>query len=272
MLLAANKVCESYLPSVLYASCRGVNTVPTQSIMPSLLAGLATGLGGVLVVLFGRPSRTQLAVILGLAAGINIAVATFELLPESIGIGGIGCAVIGFLSGTALMYLADRWFPDMHLVHTKDLNSLTESKKMLRIGLFFALGIAVHNIPEGMAIGAGFAAARTLGLLIAVVIGLHNIPEGMGSAAPLKTAGLPPLVIVAITTADGLFTPLGTLLGLLLISVLKERFVATALALGAGAIVYVASKEIIPASYEQHEHYATLGIALGYVLTLVVLF
>jgi zinc transporter, ZIP family len=133
------------------------------------------------------------------------------------------------------------------------------------------VAMAVHNLPEGLAIGAGFEATRSLGAIIALAIGIHNIPEGMGAAAPLKMGGLDSKRIILITSMAGLATPLGTLVGTLLFH-LSAAFISISLAFGGGAIMYVVCKELIPESHKQHAQYAIYGVSAGFLLTLLLAF
>ena len=136
----------------------------------------------------------------------------------------------------------------------------------MKMGYFIAAGIALHNLPEGLALGAGYQAAEELGSMIALAILLHNIPEGMGIAAPLKAGGTRSITILCITSSAGLFTPLGTLIGVLIFNI-SPLFISLSMGFAAGAMIYIVSDELIPESHKQHSHYANLGIAFGVLLT-----
>jgi ZIP family zinc transporter len=133
------------------------------------------------------------------------------------------------------------------------------------MGYLIAIGIALHDLPEGIAIAAGFSATTTLGWKIAIAIGLHNVPEGMITAAPLSMSGLSPFKILATTGLVSLFTPLGTLLGLLIVS-LSKTYISFLLAMAAGAMIYIVLFEILPEGKKRHPNYARLGIVAGIML------
>jgi zinc transporter, ZIP family len=240
-----------------------------EILLISTLAGLATGLGGLIVVCFGKPSVKMLSLILGIAAGINIVIATVELLPAAVEHGNLTLMSAGFILGIGMMSLIDRMIPSFSLLDGN--TNGVDSSRLIRTGVLIAVAMAVHNLPEGLAIGAGFEATRSLGAIIALAIGIHNIPEGMGAAAPLKMGGLDSKRIILITSMAGLATPLGTLVGTLLFH-LSAAFISISLAFGGGAIMYVVCKELIPESHKQHAQYAIYGVSAGFLLTLLLAF
>ncbi len=231
--------------------------------MVSTVSGLATGIGAIIMMFFGNIGRKTLSSLLGFAAGIMIAIATFGLLPEAVEFGTVGIAVAGFAAGVFMLLFLDNRIPHLHMFQKEGVNG--EYHKM---GLFIALGIALHNLPEGLALGAGYEAAPAFGMMIALAIALHNIPEGIGIACPLKMSGAKPLQIILIACLAGLFTPLGTLLGFVLFNI-SPIFISLSMGFAAGAMVYIASDELIPESHRQHSHSANIGIALGILITFV---
>ncbi|MGI6684743.1 MAG: ZIP family metal transporter [Bacillota bacterium] len=231
-----------------------------EMLLVSTITGLATGLGAIVVILIGPLSSKALSALLGFASGIMIAISTINLLPSAIEYGSSYIAGLGFLLGVLLMLFLDSVVPHLHLLQ-KEGKNLT----FLKMGCFIASGIALHNLPEGLAMGAGFQASEGLGIMIAGAILLHNIPEGMGTAAPLKMSGIKKLHIVGITSLAGLFTPLGTLIGILMFGI-SPLFISVSMGLAAGAMIYIVSDELIPESHKQHSHSANIGIAFGILL------
>lgn len=227
----------------------------------SFLAGLGTSLGALIILAFGKPSDKTFAVFFGLAAGIMLSVVVLDLLPSSHQYGGIFSLVTGFLAGILVLKFLN-WL--LACLYKKNMNHTY----LRRVGYLIAIGISLHDLPEGIAIAAGFSAAFKLGWLIAVAIGLHNIPEGMAIAAPLWMSGLNPLRILGITFFVSFFTPLGTVLGLVLVGISKT-FISFLLALAAGAMVYIVFREIVPESRRRHPNYALLGMVLGFMVILV---
>ena len=160
----------------------------------SAVAGLATALGAGIVLVLGHRQRV-LSLFWG-AAGIMLAIATLELLHHTREMGQTVKGIIGFLCGVLLMHLLDYLIPHLHF---RNGSCDQEQAEMLKVGFLIFLGIAVHNVAEGLAIGAGAIAWPELGLSIAVAIGIHNIPEGMATAVPLRIGGMAwaPLLFMA---------------------------------------------------------------------------
>ena len=120
-----------------------------------------------------------------------------------------------------------------------------------------------------MAIGAGYMSSPALGLAIVVGLAFHNIPEGMATACPLLMGGMRPWRIFLLTFLIGMMTPLGTLIGAILYTA-GEVFVAMAMAFAAGAMIYIVSDELIPQSHKYHSHTANAGLLLGFLLVLII--
>ncbi len=229
----------------------------------STASGLATGIGALILMFFGTIRRKALSALLGFAAGIMIAIATLGLLPEALEFGTITSAGGGFALGLAMMLFLDNRIPHLHMFQKEGVNG-----EYAKMGMFIALGIALHNLPEGLALGAGYEAAPAFGKMLALAIALHNIPEGIGIACPLKMSGAKPLRIFGIACLAGLFTPIGTLLGFVPFGI-SEVFISMAMGFAAGAMIYIASDELIPESHRQHSHSANIGIAMGVLVTFI---
>lgn len=226
----------------------------------STVAGLATTLGSLLVLIFGKPKERVLASLLAGAGGVMLAVVSVDLLPEAWKVGPPLQVGLGFVLGLFFMYLADLRLNDSH-------NSLPLSRRqrLKRTGLLVATGIALHDIPEGMAIAISQEAASGLGLLIAFGITLHNLPEGMATTAPLKMAQIRWWKILFLNMAIAFFTPLGALLGLLALETVQNSL-AFFLAFAAGAMTFLVFAELVPLSRERHPNYALLGGTIGFIL------
>ncbi|MCL6638443.1 MAG: ZIP family metal transporter [Firmicutes bacterium] len=227
-------------------------------VLQGLIAGLGTCLGAMLVISFGRIHPAAASLLLGLAAGIMAAVVLFDLLPSSLLYGNFSSCLAGFAAGALIMVVTDGF-----------LNRLPRTKRrgrsFLRIGYLIAAGIAMHDLPEGFAIAAGFAAAEKLGPLLVLAIGLHNIPEGMATAAPLRMGGMRPGRVLLLNAAISLITPAGTILGILLIDV-SRSFTGLLLAFAAGAMSYIILSGLIPESCRQGRSPALLGMLAGALL------
>lgn len=231
-----------------------------HALLPSLLAGLATALGSLIVLLGRRPGRRALAVMLGGAAGVMLAVILLDLIPAAFQVGSSLEAGAGFGLGLLLL-----WSLDKLLTARAETSGFNGKISYRRLGYLMAAGIALHDLPEGIAIAGAYAAGGALGPLLALSIALHNIPEGIATAAPLRLGGLRRRQVFLLNVLVSIFTPLGTLLGLYLIH-LSPRHLAFLLALAAGAMTYLIKDELIPAAHYQNPIWAWLGLGLGYLL------
>ncbi|MGF7183946.1 ZIP family zinc transporter [Desulfitispora alkaliphila] len=234
----------------------------------SAVAGLATVLGALIVVALGKPSERKLAAFLGGAAGIMLVVVVLDLIPSAITYGSIGVAFLGFITGAAILWLLDKIISRFHDNRSSGMRDQAYLKKM---GYLIAVGIALHDLPEGIAIAVGYAATENLGLSLALAIGMHNIPEGMAVAAPMRMAQVKGIAILGLTLVVALFTPLGALIGFALVT-LSQNSMAFLLALAGGAMGYIVVSELVPESMRRHPNYAKLGIAIGIIIMTTIWF
>lgn len=236
-----------------------------QILIQSLIAGLATVLGALIVVAFGRPGERLLALFLGFATGVMTAVVVCDLLPSALAYGSVWVTSFGFLLGLIFMLLLDVILSVLPAVKQ---TSMGREGRLLKMGYLIAAGIALHDLPEGVAIAVGYSAKENLGLLIALAIGLHNIPEGMATAAPLTMGGMNRRGIISTCFVISLFTPVGAGIGLLLMYV-SPSLICVLLALAGGAMAFIVKNELLPEAYRRHPNYARLGFVLGVVLILL---
>ena len=245
-----------------------------ESLIYSFLAGISTVFGALIVIFLGMPGKNLLSGMLGFAGGVMLAIALFDLMPEALEHGSMTSVLIGFLLGVAIMYALDRLIPHAHISanqndDTEEASSNSDvDKRILRVGYLIFLGIALHNLPEGLAIGAGLEASPELGLYIAIAIGLHNIPEGIAVAGPLRAGGLPVANVIFLTLIAGLMAPVGAALGMIFFNI-SPLFIAGGLAFAAGAMVYIVNDELIPRSHSLNNHIAIGGLILGLLVVFV---
>ena len=147
----------------------------------SLLAGLGTGLGGLLAVV-RKPGQRTAGLLMGLTAGVMITLSFLELVNEAWQASGYLVTASGFAAGAFLMFLVDSLAP--HIRFREEERKASDAR-LLRTGLLVAIGISIHNLPEGIAVGAGYMHLPEFGVFIALAIALHNIPEGIATALPL---------------------------------------------------------------------------------------
>jgi ZIP family zinc transporter len=240
------------------------------------LAGFAATAIGALPALFLRnlSNRTE-DTLLGLAAGMMLAASSFSLLlpgleaGESItGSGALGAlaVVAGLGLGVLLMLGLDAFTPHEH-EHGGPCGA--GCGRVGRVWLF-VFAIALHNLPEGMAIGVAFSQGDLgVGLPLTTAIALQDMPEGLAVAMALKAAGLSPRRAVWIAAASGLMEPVGALLGVGLASGLALAY-PIGLGLAAGAMIFVVSHEVIPETHRNgHQTPATLGLMAGFAVMMV---
>lgn len=228
-----------------------------------LISGLATTLGALMLILFGKPKERLFSFLLGFAGGIMVGVIVLDLLPSALRENNLFSVLQGCFLGLCLMLLLDLLLSQIYSSTQQN-----RAQELKRMGHFIAIGIALHDLPEGMAIAVGCSSANKLGILIALAIGLHNIPEGMAIAAPLWMSGTRKRTIIIITLLISLITPVGSLIGYSLVR-LSENFIAILLALAAGAMSYIVCHELIPESQKKHAFLGKYGIICGFLFLLL---
>jgi len=225
----------------------------------STIAGLATTLGCLVVLFMGIPTEKMLAFLLAGAGGVMLAVVTFDLAPAALSYKMPSQFISGFIIGIIFIYVTEK------ILKLRYRNVQVNRKNRLkRVGILIASGIALHDIPEGMAIAISQESTGHLGIIIAVGIALHNLPEGMATAAPLLMAGIRRRKILFLNFAIALFTPMGALLGKLLMNA-TNNLLCFFLSLAAGAMTYLVLSELWPLSREQNPGWALFGGTAGYI-------
>lgn len=221
---------------------------------------LGTSLGGFIGVFLNIKSNKFLSFILELAAGLMTAIVCFDLIPEALKIVNITECILGIFIGIISMILCDNIVNSHYKIKEKSENNL------LKTGIIIAIGLAIHNFPEGLAIGAGFESSNTLGFKLAIAIALHDIPEGVSISLPLKTAGTAGHKAVIITILSGLTTGIGAFVGSILGSISLD-LIGISLAFAAGAMLYIVSCELIPESKNMYKgRFASIGNMIGLIM------
>ena len=159
-----------------------------MEIMKTTILGLffgtfGTTLGGIIGIVIKKQSNKFLSFILAFASGLMMSVICFDLLPEAMGISNVINVVIGTIIGIIIMILCDILVEKKFSTNIK----FKDNNSLLKTGIIVSIGLAIHNFPEGLAIGSGFEASLKLGLSLAVAICLHDIPEGISMAVPMKS-------------------------------------------------------------------------------------
>jgi len=235
----------------------------------SLIAGLATGVGGLIVLFSRRISNRMVSFSMGFASGVMLMVAFNSLFLEAQKLLVHVELITFFAAGAIVMMALDLAIPHVEPTRREE-NGQTE--RMHRSGVLIALGIALHNLPEGFVVAAGYIFNPTLGLTIAIAIMLHNIPEGLATAIPLLEAGTKRLKIALITFLSGLAEPVGALIGAFALSAFAPRIVVGySLVFAAGVMTYITADELIPVAHEYgFKHTVSVGLLLGIVFALLI--
>ena len=271
-------------------------------ILTTALAGIGgTGLGGIIGALLQKDSKRTVSLLLSFAGGVMLSVVCFDLVTEAIEADmGIWAVVISIALGVGitffLNYLIDQKtnpeVPHIDENHPKTADDLDElihsdhlnqhyARKDSKLGLFvagivMASAIALHNVPEGMTIGASYASndgvMGSAALVLAVLIGLHNIPEGMAVSVPLISGGMARWKAVVITASTGIPTILGALLGYVL-GEIGPMGLTLSLGFASGAMLYVVFGEILPQSFLMyHSKLPAFSAIAGILVGLLIIF
>lgn len=250
---------------------RGDNTTNLSYALLGGTAGfVATVLGACLALILKDVTARRQDSMLGFAAGMMLAASAFSLILPGVeagrdifgnGLAAAATVVIGLGLGTLLMLGLDHFTPHEHEVSGAH---GPQFERISRVWLF-VLAITLHNLPEGMAIGVGFAAGDlSVGLPLATAISIQDIPEGLAVALALRTTGLSAGRAVLVAAASGLMEPLGALLGIGMSSAFAIAY-PVGMGLAAGAMIFVVSHEVIPETHRNgHQTPATIGLMAGF--------
>ena len=263
------------------------------------LAGIGgTGFGGIIGGLFKRDSVKTASLLLSFAGGVMTAIVCLDLIQSAIKTGvNIFLICLGIIAGVLIVYLLNlfidritnkevRHISKNHPLTADNLDEIIHSNHLsvhlkrgqrlalLGAGVIMACAIALHNLPEGMTIGASFANTKGVlegsALALAILIGLHNIPEGMAISVPLISGGVKRRMAILITALSGTPTIIGALLGFW-IGDMSHFGLALSLSFASGAMLYVVFGEILPQSILMYRSklptfFVILGILVGLIV------
>ncbi len=219
---------------------------------------VGTGLGGMTAFFLHRPGKKVMAVILGFTGGVMLSVVCFDLIPQSFETGGMLIGFLGVIAGAVGVLLMD-------MLISKIPGKPADDKDMdfIKSGILLGMGIAVHNFPEGLAVGSGFAAQNSIGLRLALIIALHDMPEGIAMAVPLKLGGYKPTMVFLYTIIAGIPTGIGAFFGELLGGI-SDVFISLCMGFAGGAMLYITCGEIIPKTQSIYKgRISTAGMIFG---------
>lgn len=229
----------------------------------TLLAGLSTGFGGLIVALQAAPSNRFLAGALGFSTGVMVYISLVEMLPQGIEEVGEAAGVAAFFAGVALIAVIDRLVPEE--VNPHEEHDSPGASRLAKAGLMTGAAIALHNFPEGF---ATFMAALTdpvVAAPIALAIAIHNIPEGIAVAAPLREATGRRWRAAGWAMLSGLAEPLGAAVGfLLLLPFIGPSTLGLSYAAVAGIMVFISFDKLLPSAiHTGHHHHSVYGVMAG---------
>lgn len=243
----------------------------------TLLAGLSTGIGGLIGVAKRKPDDKFMAAALGLSAGVMIYVSFVEIMPKAfdelaVAWGdsqGAWATVLAFFAGVGLIAVIDRFVPAEINPHEPGTLEGSAGKKrqnrMMKAGVLTAVALALHNFPEGFATFIAALEDPAVAVPIVVAIAIHNIPEGIAVAVPLREATGSRKKALGWATASGLAEPAGALVGALLLwPVMGPVTMGLSFAVVAGIMVFVSLDELLPTAEATGEHHhAMYGMVAG---------
>ncbi len=241
-----------------------------MEILKTSLLGLffgtfGTTLGGIIGCTFNKVSNKFLSFILSFASGLMMSVICFDLIPEAIKLSNILNSVIGILFGIFTMI-----FCDLLVQNEFNRNTKIKSNSLLKTGIIISIGLAIHNFPEGLAIGSGFDVSAKLGIGLAIAICMHDIPEGISMAVPMKNGGMKIWKVLLYVILSGVTTGIGALVGAI-IGNISQTIIAISLGFAAGAMLYIVSGELIPESNKLYKgKISSLGYILGFLIGVLV--
>ena len=240
-----------------------------NEILKTTLIGLffgtfGTTIGGIIGISLKRTSNKFLSFILSFASGLMLSIVCFDLIPEAMEISSIINVITGIILGIIAMIFCD-------ILVQKKFNTkvIKEKNNLLKTGIIVSIGLALHNFPEGLAIGSGFGASIVLGYSLAIAICLHDIPEGISMAVPMKNGGMKKSKIIFYVIMSGITTGIGAFFGAL-VGGISEAIIAMCLSFAAGAMLYIVSGELIPESNDLYKgKMSAIGNIFGFILGMI---
>ena len=251
-----------------------------------VLAGLSTTIGSTLGLFARKPGPRAMSLSLGFAAGVMVLISFTELLPHGVEVVGFFWGYTAFFGGMAAMFAIDLLIPHHYIAEKQNRRvrapeadrcrqrwrgarqrhgSTVPEPRLFRTAVLIALGVTIHNFPEGIATFAGALHNSHLGVAIALAIALHNIPEGLAISVPVYAATGSRAQAFLWSFLSGIAEPIGAVVAaLFLLPFLSEVLLSLVLAAVAGVMVFISLDELIPvAGSFGEQHLSILGIGIG---------
>ena len=259
-----------------------MSTIAWVIVITAVSGVVGTGLGGVIGAIFRKDSSKIVSLLLSFAGGVMLAVVCFDLIPEAMEVEdgskmNVLYTILGIIVGFATVFILNRVIDNhtnkevkhvneeehpkthdaldelIHADHLSEHRKTGTNKQLFIAGIVMAFAIALHNVPEGMVIGASYAEDSASlvagsGFILALIIGLHNIPEGMAVSVPLISGGMKKWVAMIVTAVTGIPTVIGAIIGYY-VGIFSPLGLTLALSFASGAMLYVVLGELLPEAY-----------------------
>lgn len=227
---------------------------------------IGTFIGSLLGIGFAKQTHKSIGILLAFTAGIMIGIVSIDVVPTLLIEYDIVKIILYLILGAVLTHLIDKYLEDY--IKTTKLKQF--DNQLVYTGFLMLIALALHNIPEGIALSSSSLYNLDMGLKMGIVIAIHDIPEGMAISGPMISGGIKKKKAFFYAMFTSLFTIMGSLIGLSLGSVLDE-LIYVSLALASGAMLYVAYKDLIPRSLEFiEERLLTIMILIGFICSLII--
>lgn len=246
------------------------------ALLLTLLAGLSTAVGGLISILAPNTNKKFLSVALGFSAGVMIYVSMIEIFfkAETSLILEFGqktgkiINVISFFAGMIIIAIIDKLIPSEQNPHEIKTEENYKSVKLIRMGLFTALAIAIHNFPEGLATFISAMQSPQVAIPIVIAIAIHNIPEGIAVAVPIYHATGSKSKAFKLSLLSGLAEPFGAIIGfVILMPIMNDIVFGVIFAAVAGIMVFISIDELLPAAREYGKHHLSIyGMISGMIV------
>lgn len=240
-----------------------MNNIFQTTVLGLFFGTFGTTIGGVIGICFKNTSNKFLSFILSFASGLMMSIICFDLIPEALEINDILSVIIGVIIGVITMMFCDLL---VQKKYKQNQNVKNKKDSLLKTGIAVSIGLALHNFPEGLAIGSGFESSNMLGLNLALAICLHDIPEGISMAVPMKNGGMKVTKVILLVILSGITTGIGAFFGAIVGSI-SEQIISLCLSFATGAMLYIVSGELIPESNKLYNgKLSSVGNMLGFII------
>ncbi|MDT8715600.1 ZIP family metal transporter [Clostridium sp. 19966] len=238
-----------------------MNDILTVVVLSSIISLIGTMLGACMGLIIKKPSKTFLSGIMGFAGGLMLSIVVFDLIPESIEKWNFAETVIFSIIGMLIIMLLDSFIQ----VDNVKIN------EGIKVATLTALGLMLHNLPEGIIMGFGFLGGKSLGIKLSVIIALHDIPEGMAVSAPLMVSNVKVSKIILYAFITAIPTAIGAWIGIFAGNI-SQVTLSACLAIASGIMLFVVCGELIPQAIKMSKgKSSTFGMLIGLILGLIMI-